>query len=94
MEGVDRAVGGHFPTGGEARNDPGVRGEAGEAVEEVADDPAGGNVGGEGRVEGAGIVVVARVNEGASIGASAAPTTGQEKGREQESEATAHDVLA
>jgi hypothetical protein len=46
------------------------------------------------RVEGARVVVVARVDDGAPIGASAAPAAGQEKGREEEDEATAHDVLA
>ena len=94
VERVGQPVGRRLPARGERGDHLRVGGEAREPVEQVGDRAAGGHVGGEGRVERAGIVVVARVDEGAPIRASAAPAAGRGEEREEQGEGTTHDVLA
>jgi hypothetical protein len=94
VEGIGASIGRRLPTGGERRAHTRIRGESREAVEEVAYRSASRHVGGEGGVERPWIIVVARVNERAPIGAAASPTASQDDDGEEHSDGTTHDVLA
>ena len=94
VEGVDIAAGGDVPARREGGLHTGFGGEPGEAVEEVAHSSPGGDVGGQRRVQGAGIVVVARIDDGAAGGAVATASASDHEYGQKQGGPTAHDVLA
>ena len=72
-------VGVTSPARGEAGLDARVGGEARQAVEEVADGAAGGDVGGESRVERAGVVVVPGIDDLVAVRRAGRPTRAEAK---------------
>ena len=89
VKGVCSSVGGYVPALGESRRDLGRRRESREAVEDIPDRAAGGDVRRQSGIERARIIVVARIDERAAIGCAVAEARAEPDG-EDENQPTAH----
>ena len=91
VERVGQSVGSDVPAFGEPRLDLGVRVEARESVEEIADGAAGGHVGRERGIERPRVVLVARVDDLVARRGAAGRASGDDTGEHASGEHRCRD---